>query len=213
MNAIAEAAKKRAAKLGIQNEEVDEATAGKKGSAADVGDLSHPFFSKLKQTGSAAQLSPRSKRLAEMNKENTGEGGGAVPAAQKVATAPPPPPPVVAAAPVAAAPAPQPPSAAAVKQVNLGAAWSDAASADLFKIVKVGQQQQHQDALTVIKRWAARYGNLDLIEHCNRLLLTLISNHAVKGRVRRSQRTGMYFRHCRILPWGLLQRSVPVLLK
>ena len=163
MNAIAEAAKKRAAKLGIQNEEVDEATAGKKGSAADVGDLSHPFFSKLKQQpGSAAQLSPRSKRLAEMNKENTGEGGGAVPAAQKVATAPPPPPPAVAAAPVAAAAAPQPPSAAAVKQVNLGAAWSDAASADLFKIVKVGQQQQQKDALTVIKRWAARYGNLDL---------------------------------------------------
>ena len=36
-------------------------------------DLSHPFFSKLKSTAGGG-LSPRSKRLAEMNKENDGAG-------------------------------------------------------------------------------------------------------------------------------------------
>ena len=41
MNAIAAAAKKRAEKLGIQNQEVDDSNVGK---ADDPGDLSHPFF-------------------------------------------------------------------------------------------------------------------------------------------------------------------------
>ena len=73
MNAIAEAAKKRAAKLGIQNQEVDAENVGK---AEEGGDLSHPFFGKLKATG-GNQLSPRSKRLAELDKENAGDGAAA----------------------------------------------------------------------------------------------------------------------------------------
>jgi len=69
---------------------------------------------KLKKTG-AEQLSPRSKRLAELNKENEG-GGDAAPPAKKAAPAPAAPPPP----PAAAAPPPPPPSAAAApaKQVN-----------------------------------------------------------------------------------------------
>ena len=150
MNAIAEAAKKRAAKLGIQNEEVDETNAGKAG-VADPGDLSHPFFGKLKQTG-GNQLSPRSRRLAEMNKENEGDAAPAV--AQKAPAAPPPPP-----AP-AAPPPPQPPVAAPpapAKQVDLNAGWSDASAAELRSTVESGQQQQYKDALAVVKRWAGRY--------------------------------------------------------
>jgi len=151
MNAIAEAAKKRAAKLGIQNQEVDESNAGK---GEDPGDLSHPFFGKLKQGGGGAYLSPRSKRIAEMNKENQGDGAAAAENAS---------PKVVAAAPHAPPPAPKPaqataaaPPAPAGKQVNLGAGWSDAAAAELKAAVAGGQQQQHKDGLAVIKRWAGR---------------------------------------------------------
>jgi len=148
MNAIAEAAKKRAAKLGIQNVEVDETNAGK---TEDPGDLSHPFFGKLKG-GAAGGLSPRSKRLAEMNKENEGDDGGA--AEKKAAPAPPPAPAAPPAPPPAARPAapPAPPA----KQVNLGAGWSEVAAAELKAAVEGGQQQQHKDGLAVIKRWAGR---------------------------------------------------------
>jgi hypothetical protein len=157
MNAIAEAAKKRAAKLGIQNQEVDESNAGK---GEDPGDLSHPFFGKLKQGGGGPYLSPRSKRLAEMNKENQGDGAAAAEnAVPKVAAAPAPAPPHAPKPPQAAAapPAPQAaPPAPPSKQVNLGAGWSDAAATELKAAVAGGQQQQHKDGLAVIKRWAGR---------------------------------------------------------
>jgi hypothetical protein len=65
MAALAAAlAKKRAEKMGIQNEEVDESNAGKQGEEAT---LKNPFLGKLKATPTAGpQLSPRSKRLADM---------------------------------------------------------------------------------------------------------------------------------------------------
>ena len=67
MAALAAAlAKKRAEKMGIQNEEVDESNVGKQG---DEATLKTPFLGKLKATPTAAagpQLSPRSKRLADM---------------------------------------------------------------------------------------------------------------------------------------------------
>jgi len=148
MNAIAAAAKKRAEKLGITNEEVDESNAGKN---TDPGDLSHPFFGKLKQTG-AAQLSPRSKRLVEMNKENEGSGDSA-PAAQKAVPAAPPPKAAQAAQPPKVPPTPG--AAASAKTVNIGAAWSEAAAAELKKTVESSLQQQQKDALSVMKRWAA----------------------------------------------------------
>eukprot|EP00285_Hemiselmis_virescens_P007827 CAMPEP_0173388742 /NCGR_PEP_ID=MMETSP1356-20130122/10981_1 /TAXON_ID=77927 ORGANISM="Hemiselmis virescens, Strain PCC157" /NCGR_SAMPLE_ID=MMETSP1356 /ASSEMBLY_ACC=CAM_ASM_000847 /LENGTH=82 /DNA_ID=CAMNT_0014345729 /DNA_START=63 /DNA_END=307 /DNA_ORIENTATION=+ len=69
--AIAEAARKRAAKLGIQNEEVDEANMGK----TKDGTLKNPYLSKVEK---APPLSPRSRRLAEMRGDGGGEGGGKV---------------------------------------------------------------------------------------------------------------------------------------
>jgi hypothetical protein len=66
MAALAAAlAKKRAEKMGLQNEEVDESNVGK---AGEDPTLKNPFLGKLKSTPAASgpQLSPRSKRLAEM---------------------------------------------------------------------------------------------------------------------------------------------------
>ena len=67
MAALAAAlAKKRAEKMGMQNEEVDESNVGK---ATEDPTLKNPFLGKLKATpaaGGGQQLSPRSKRLAEM---------------------------------------------------------------------------------------------------------------------------------------------------
>jgi hypothetical protein len=65
MAALAAAlAKKRAEKMGLQNEEVDESNVGKQGEEAT---LKNPFLGKLKATPTAGpQLSPRSKRLAEL---------------------------------------------------------------------------------------------------------------------------------------------------
>eukprot|EP00283_Hemiselmis_rufescens_P005124 CAMPEP_0173418776 /NCGR_PEP_ID=MMETSP1357-20121228/834_1 /TAXON_ID=77926 /ORGANISM="Hemiselmis rufescens, Strain PCC563" /LENGTH=62 /DNA_ID=CAMNT_0014381317 /DNA_START=43 /DNA_END=227 /DNA_ORIENTATION=- len=62
MSAIAEAARKRAAKLGIKNEEVDAENVGK---VKEQG-LKNPYLSKVEG------LSPRSKRLKELNSD---EGG------------------------------------------------------------------------------------------------------------------------------------------
>jgi hypothetical protein len=65
MAALAAAmAKKRAEKMGLQNEEVDDSNVGKQGEEAT---LKNPFLGKLKATPNAGpQLSPRSKRLADM---------------------------------------------------------------------------------------------------------------------------------------------------
>lgn len=67
MAALAAAlAKKRAEKMGLQNEEVDDTNVGKSGEDPT---LKNPFLGKLKSTPTASggpQLSPRSKRLADM---------------------------------------------------------------------------------------------------------------------------------------------------
>ena len=66
MAALAAAmAKKRAEKMGIQNEEVDDSNVGK---TTEDPTLKNPFLGKLKSTPAAGgpQLSPRSKRLADM---------------------------------------------------------------------------------------------------------------------------------------------------
>eukprot|EP00961_Rhodomonas_salina_P054798 736066-Rhodomonas_salina.3 len=105
MNAIAEAAKKRAAKLGIENQEVDATNVG---SGPDP-NLAHPFFGKLRQSV-GGDLSPRSKRLKELEDSEGGGGGGGgaekKPAPAPAAPAPPAPP-------GPPAPAPPPPAPAA----------------------------------------------------------------------------------------------------
>ena len=124
----------------------------------DPGDLAHPFMSKLKSTGGG--LSPRSRRMAEMDKENSsGKGSELASVANKIAppapaaaAAPPPPAPP----PAAAAPAPLAPPAAAV---NVGASWSEDSAAELRRAVEGGGQAQHKDAVTVLKRWAGAGGS------------------------------------------------------
>lgn len=149
MNAIAEAAKKRAAKLGIENQEVDETNVG-----GQEASLAHPFFGKLRPS-MGGELSPRSKRMKEMD---NAEGGGGVekkPPPAPAAPAPPPPGPP--------APAPPPPAAAPVaaanpnadKKVNLMAPFSDEAAEELLNIAGKGTQSQQSDALQVTKRWAS----------------------------------------------------------
>ena len=65
--AAAMAAKKRAEKMGLQNQEVDEKNVGTK--TEDL-DLKNPFLGKLKSApGGGGQLSPRSKRLAELSSQ------------------------------------------------------------------------------------------------------------------------------------------------
>eukprot|EP00291_Cryptomonas_curvata_P022660 CAMPEP_0172164894 /NCGR_PEP_ID=MMETSP1050-20130122/8103_1 /TAXON_ID=233186 /ORGANISM="Cryptomonas curvata, Strain CCAP979/52" /LENGTH=216 /DNA_ID=CAMNT_0012835291 /DNA_START=87 /DNA_END=734 /DNA_ORIENTATION=+ len=146
MAALAAAlAKKRAEKMGLQNEEVDDSNVGKQGEEAT---LKNPFLGKLKATPTAGpQLSPRSKRLAEMsaqaNKENEGSEKAQVETKQP---APPPAPPV----PSAPMPAPAP-------QVDLGAPYSAAAACSLQdKITGSASPQMQLDAATVIQRWCQR---------------------------------------------------------
>ena len=67
--AAALAAKKRAEKMGLKNEEVDENNVGKQASTAEEAALKNPFLGKLKSTVASGQLSPRSKRLAEMSSQ------------------------------------------------------------------------------------------------------------------------------------------------
>eukprot|EP00960_Hanusia_phi_P051184 760647-Hanusia_phi.AAC.3 len=162
--AIAAAAKKRAEKLGIRNEEVDETNVGK----AQETELAHPFFSKLKDTpGKSGQLSPRSRRLAELQEKDQKENSPP-PEQNKPSQAPAPAP--APAPPPAPAPAPAPQTA--IK--NVISLWIlqprirrmqckdcmtwqpvvPSSSRTLSNIEEVEFSDcMTQDALSVIKRW------------------------------------------------------------
>eukprot|EP00292_Cryptomonas_paramecium_P009312 CAMPEP_0113690612 /NCGR_PEP_ID=MMETSP0038_2-20120614/17899_1 /TAXON_ID=2898 /ORGANISM="Cryptomonas paramecium" /LENGTH=254 /DNA_ID=CAMNT_0000611979 /DNA_START=52 /DNA_END=812 /DNA_ORIENTATION=- /assembly_acc=CAM_ASM_000170 len=144
--AAALAAKKRAEKMGLANEEVDETNVGKQGDEA----LKNPFLGKLNRSQpNPGQLSPRSRRLAEMasqaNKENEIAEKPKVEA--KTAPPPPPPPPVQA----------QTPAITPVRQIDINTPYSVAVAENISQLVSMSPtSQQLMDSVTLVQRWNQR---------------------------------------------------------